>query len=145
MKTRSVASTLLVTAAVALAFSACSKKDDDRTAGQKLDSAIATTEQKAAEAKVAAKAEMAEIKADAKDASAKMGDKANDASITVSVNAELAKDASLSALRINVDTTEGRVTLNGTAPNKTARDRATQLAQSVKGVVSVDNRLEIRS
>ena len=97
------------------------------------------------EAKATVKQEAAEAKADAKDASAKLGDKANDASITIGVNAELAKDSTLSALRINVDTSNGRVMLSGSAPDKTSRDRATQLAQSVKGVVSVDNRLEIRS
>ena len=145
MNHRSTASTLLMTVAVALALSACGRKDDDRTAGQKLDSAIAKTEKKADETKTAAKQEMAEAKADAKDTSAKLAEKASDAGITVGVNAELAKDPTLSALRINVDTVNGRVTLSGSAPDKTSRARASQLAQSVKGVVSVDNRLEIRS
>jgi len=66
-----------------------------------------------------------------------------DAAITVAVNAELAKDAQLSALRIDVDTLDGRVTLAGSAPSDAARDRATLLAQSVKGVKSVDNRLAV--
>jgi len=66
-----------------------------------------------------------------------------DAAVTVAVNAELAKDAQLSALRIDVDTLDGRVTLAGSAPNAAARDRATLLAQSVKGVKSVDNRLAV--
>lgn len=66
-----------------------------------------------------------------------------DAAITVAVNAELAKDAQLSALRIDVDTLDGRVTLAGSAPDGTARDRATLLAQGVKGVKSVDNRLAV--
>ena len=61
------------------------------------------------------------------------------------MNAELAKDQTLSALRINVDTTSGHVVLRGTAPSTTARDHATTLAASVKGVNSVDNKLEVRS
>jgi len=145
MNHRSTKATLLMTVTVALALSACSRNDEDRTAGQKLDSAIAKTEQKADEAQAAVKKEVAEAKADAKDASATMDDKSGDAGITVGVNAELAKDSTLSALRINVDTTNGRVTLSGTAPDTTSRDRATSLTQSVKGVVSVDNRLEVRS
>ncbi|MET0517392.1 MAG: BON domain-containing protein, partial [Burkholderiaceae bacterium] len=55
----------------------------------------------------------------------------------------LAKDSELSALSINVDTRDGRVALKGKAPTLAARDRATQLASAVKGVVSVDNQLVI--
>ena len=54
--------------------------------------------------------------------------KAKDAVITSSVNAQLAKDSQLSALRINVDTTDGRVALKGTAPDTASRERATLLA-----------------
>jgi osmotically-inducible protein OsmY len=66
-----------------------------------------------------------------------------DAVITTSVNAELAKDRSLSATKIDVDTDAGRVALRGSAPSQAARDRATLLASSVKGVVSVDNQLTV--
>jgi len=66
---------------------------------------------------------------------------AADISITAKVKAELAADPGLSALRIDVDTRDGRVALSGTAPTDTARERATSLAQSVQGVVTVDNRL----
>ena len=77
-------------------------------------------------------------------ATAKIGDKIDDAMITTSVKSELAKDASLSALSINVDTAAGRVALNGTAPTAAAKAQATTLAQNVKGVVSVDNQLTIK-
>jgi osmotically-inducible protein OsmY len=76
-------------------------------------------------------------------AAAKLGDKIDDAMITTSVKSELAKDAKLSALKINVDTTQGRVSLKGTAPSNEAREHATTLAQNVKGVVSVDNQLKV--
>ena len=75
--------------------------------------------------------------------SSKIGDKVSDAVITTTVKAEIAKDSSLSAMRINVDTDSGRVVLRGTAPNAQARDHATALASSVKGVVSVDNQLTV--
>lgn len=127
MKTTSHLMAALVTAALAgVALTGCNKPDDGRTAGQKLDSVIAKTEDKAAETK-------AEVKQDM-----------NDATITASVNAELAKDPSLSALRINVDTNHGNVSLRGSAPDASARDRATQLAAAVQGVSNVDNQLVVR-
>ncbi len=76
-------------------------------------------------------------------AGAKMSEKIDDAVITTSVKTELAKDANLSALKINVDTTQGRVSLKGTAPSPEAREHATTLAKSVKGVQSVDNQLKV--
>ena len=73
----------------------------------------------------------------------KVVDAVGDAAISVAVNAELVKDAQLSAFRIDVDTVDGRVTLAGSAPTDAARDRATQLTQGVKGVKSVDNRIAV--
>ena len=72
-----------------------------------------------------------------------MGDKVEDAVITASVKTEIAKDADLSALHINVDTDNGNVALRGTAPSLTAKEHATTLAAAVKGVTSVDNKLSI--
>lgn len=136
---------LIAAAVAALALTACNRPDnDDRTAGERVDSAIATVEQKAEEAKQEIKQETAEARASAEATADKLGDKVADATITASVNAELAKDPSLSALRIDVDTASGRVMLKGSAPDASSRDRATQLAMNVKGVVSVDNQLQIR-
>jgi hypothetical protein len=120
------------------------QKQDDRTAGQKLDSAIAKTDQKADEAKVATEnaANRTEQKID--NATDKMANKAEDVAITAKVNAALAGDPKLSALKIDVDTISGRVNLSGFAPDAASRERATELTQAVKGVVSVDNRLEVR-
>ena len=79
----------------------------------------------------------------AKNAGEATGSKVSDAVITTSVNAQLVKDPSLSALKIDVDTSAGRVALKGAAPSEAARARATQLASAVKGVVSVDNQLRV--
>ena len=67
----------------------------------------------------------------------------DDASITAQVNAGLAKDPDLSALKINVDTVNGKVTLNGPAPSTVARDRAETIAKAVSGVTSVNNQLVV--
>lgn len=71
------------------------------------------------------------------------GSAVEDAAVTATINAELAKDPKLSALRIDVDTSNGRVSLKGTAPDADSRDRATQIANAVRGVQSVDNQLQI--
>lgn len=126
MKTTShLFASLLAVALAGVSLTACNKADDQRTVGQKLDSAISKTATKTEDIK-------AEVKKDL-----------SDATITTSVNAELAKDSTLSALRINVDTDKGHVVLRGTAPDQAARDRAAQLAAAVPGVSNVDNQLVI--
>jgi hyperosmotically inducible periplasmic protein len=67
----------------------------------------------------------------------------SDAAITAQVNAQLAKDPKLSAMAIDVDTAGGQVALHGTAPDASAKERATSLAQGVKGVQAVDNQLTV--
>ena len=148
--------TVLGCALVALTtLSACGNKNDNQTAGQKLDSAVAGTERAAAEAKAKAETSMnnagnaikdATQKAEASGAKAtnSMIGSADDVAITASVAAGLAKDADLSAIKIDVDTKNGNVTLYGPAPNAAARDRATTIAKSIKGVSAVDNKLVIK-
>jgi hypothetical protein len=68
----------------------------------------------------------------------------NDAAITASIKADLLRDPDLSALKIDVDTHDGVVTLNGLAANETAKTRAERMAQSVKGVREVRNHLTVK-
>ncbi|MBC7378641.1 MAG: transporter, partial [Burkholderiaceae bacterium] len=67
---------LAVVSAVAmmLALGACSKSDDGKTAGQKLDSAVAKTEQKAGEMKADIKKAAAEAKAPGQSTAAMVGE-----------------------------------------------------------------------
>jgi len=67
----------------------------------------------------------------------------DDAQIVTKVNAALAADADLSALKIDVDSKDGMVTLRGKAPDAAAKERATELAKNVKDVKSVDNQLTL--
>ena len=69
----------------------------------------------------------------------------DDAAITTKVNAELAADKDLSAIKIDVDTKDGVVTLTGPAPSAGARERATEIAKNVKGVTSVNNQLTVKA
>ncbi|MBA3596075.1 MAG: BON domain-containing protein [Methylibium sp.] len=133
---------LLVTTFAALALTGCDNRNDT-TVGEQVDSAIA----KADRSTENARDQMAETARDARAATADVvrdaGNAVSDAAITASVNAELAKDPALSSLRIDVDTASGRVALKGSAPDQGARDRATQLTQSVDGVTAVDNQLTV--
>lgn len=137
--------TLVAAVFAATTLAACDRDNDQRTAGQKVDSAMSTTKQKMENARDDAARSGAEVKRDMKDAVKDAKNSVNDATITASVNAKLAGDKELSALRINVDTVDGRVALRGTAPNPAARDRATQIASSVDGVRSVENQLVVSS
>lgn len=133
-----------VTAALAVAaLAACNRPADDRTAGERVDSAIAKTERKAEEVKSDTKAATSNAGQTVERVANDVSDKVKDAAITTAVNAKLAQDKSLSALRIDVDTVNGRVSLRGTAPDAAARERATTLASAVDGVVSVDNQLTV--
>lgn len=147
--------TAMLTLFALAGLSACGKTDDGQTAGQKIDSAVASTEQAAAQAKARAESAMARAGDAMKDATQKaetsgaktaqtMAGKADDAAITASISSEFAKDADLSAIKIDVDTKDGNVTLYGPAPTTAARDKATTLAKSIKGVASVSNKLTVK-
>lgn len=135
--------TVLTALAAAATLAACDRADDGRTAGQKVDSAVAKADKKTDEIQADTRAAGEKAKESTAGAMDSAAVKAKDAVITTSVNAQLAKDSQLSALRINVDTVDGRVALKGTAPDAASRDRATQLARNVDGVKSVDNQLTV--
>lgn len=76
-------------------------------------------------------------KADA--AGAAIADAAADARITAAIKAKIIADSKLSALSISVSTTDGLVTMSGTATSSTNVEKAVQTAwdtEGVKGVVS---------
>lgn len=135
--------TIFTALAAAATLAACNRADDGRTAGQTVDSTVAKVEKKAEEVGADMRAAGEKAKDSTAGAMDTVASKAKDAVITSSVNAELAKDSQLSALRINVDTVEGRVALRGTAPDAASKDRATTLAQRVDGVQAVDNQLTV--
>lgn len=136
--------TMLAAIAAAATLAACDRAQDGRTAGQQVDSAVAKVEKKADQVQAEVRAAGEQAKQSAAGAMDSVAHKTQDAAITASVNAELAKDPKLSALRINVDTADGAVALRGTAPDATSRDRATTLAQGVSGVKAVDNQLTVK-
>lgn len=146
--TRRPAFALALSLATVLALGACGKTDDGKTVGQKVDAALEKTSKAAAEAKAKTESAMKNAadkgEAASKNLAGKAEDKLDDLGITAAVNAGLANDTDLSALKINVDTKNGVVVLKGTAPTAAARDRATEISKGVKGVATVDNQLVVK-
>ena len=71
------------------------------------------------------------------------GEAVDDATIGTKLKAALVADPELSALKINVDTTQGRVRLKGEVKNLQQWRKAADLARSIQGVKSVDNQLVV--
>ncbi len=131
-------------AASLVTLAACNRTPDERSVGQKSDPAIGKLEEKTDRAPTGVNNTNTTRDTVGQTVDA-VTNKVKDATITTTINAELARDPALSATKIDVDTSAGRVSLKGTAPDAPARERASQLAQRVDGVVSVDNQLQIRS
>jgi hyperosmotically inducible periplasmic protein len=128
--------TLVATSSLAMLLSlgACDRMNDGSTVGQRADSAATRTGQAARNA--------AE---DTKQMGAAGASKVDDGTVTTKVNAALAADKDLSAVKIDVDTKDGIVTLTGPAPSADAKDKATRIAKNVKGVTSVNNQLTVKA
>lgn len=134
---------LIVPLAAWLALAGCDSRQEGATVGQKVDQTVASAKDAAAEVKQSAKQGLEGAAQATQEKTDQVAKKVGDAAITASVNAGLAKDPELSALRINVDTRDGRVSLYGSAPNEAARQRAQQIAMGEKGVTGVDNQLAV--
>jgi hypothetical protein len=66
-----------------------------------------------------------------------------DTRVAMEVKDAIKTDADLSSMKIDVSSQDGAVTLRGRAPDPAARDRATDLARSVREVKSVENLLTL--
>ena len=164
MRTLPLLRITVVAASCILGATACTDRDAESTK-REVDSAVDQTGKAAAAAanKAAEMAETArdktkafvtspEVKRDAiavkdaiKDLGAATVATTDDAGVTLAVSAALARDPDLRVSRIGVETRNGAVRLTGPAPSEEAKTRAGDIAKSVKGVVSVDNALEVKS
>ncbi|MGH8727891.1 MAG: BON domain-containing protein [Burkholderiales bacterium] len=72
-----------------------------------------------------------------------LGEIIDDATITTKIKGALIADEEIKALRINVDTLNGNVKLTGAAETTEQISRAGEIAEEVKGVQSVDNRITL--
>jgi hyperosmotically inducible protein len=72
------------------------------------------------------------------------GQNVDDSTITTSVKAKLVADKAANLTRIDVDTTNRVVSLNGIVESPAQKTRAEELASQVSGVRSVKNNLQIQ-
>jgi osmotically-inducible protein OsmY len=74
-----------------------------------------------------------------------MGEKIDDASITTQVKYALVSHKSTSALKTKVTTNDGVIVITGEASSDAEKSLVTKLAQDVRGVKSVDNKMTVKS
>ena len=77
------------------------------------------------------------------DAADRAGEVLGDAAITTAVKSKLLADTDVSGMKIDVDTADGVVTLQGTVPSAVEKRRAVQLAKETTGVKSVKDQLKV--
>jgi hyperosmotically inducible protein len=68
----------------------------------------------------------------------------DDATITASVKSRLVADKAANLTRVDVDTNNGTVYLNGTVDSAEQKSRAERLAWQAQGVKSVVNNLQVQ-
>lgn len=78
---------------------------------------------------------------DTRQAARQAGEAVGDAAVVTKIKTALAVDEAVKATEIDVDATNGFVTLTGRVANREAADRAARIARGVEGVRGVDNRL----
>ncbi|MFO7325777.1 MAG: BON domain-containing protein [Pseudomonadota bacterium] len=72
------------------------------------------------------------------------GQYVDDVSITARVKAKLLDSKEVEGLEVNVDSTNGAVTLTGWADTEAEARTAGRIARDVEGVKSVDNQLQVK-
>ena len=74
-----------------------------------------------------------------------IGEKIDDASITSQVKFALLSHKATSALKTKVTTTDGVIVITGEADSDAEKSLVTKLAQDVRGVNSVSNKMTVKN
>lgn len=131
----------LLGAGIAAAF--VSSYYDDRTMGTRLDDTVAAAESSVERGVSDLRGAATGAAVGTAMAADRVAGALSDVGITAAVKTALAADPSLSALKVEVNTSQGVVRLDGPAPDAKARERAGVLAAAPDGVRQVDNRLVV--
>lgn len=140
MKHVSSIAALALASGLVLLTTGCDRKPDEQAAnavsptpGERVDNAIDTTKQ-----------ETRELGNSLEQKANQAGQAIDDASITTSIKGKYLTDDTLKGSDISVDTDHGVVKLTGTVQSDSDKELATKIAQSVEGVVSVNNQLAVK-
>ena len=149
MRTNRTPVALVSMLAAAALLAACEKKtttvsDTPGSTTSTTTSTTVTPSPAASDAMVTTKSTMENAASATERGMAKAGDKLDDAAITGKVKTALIADPDVKALKIDVDTKDNVVTLNGTANTQASADKAVTIAKGVEGVKSVENRLTVK-
>ena len=109
----------------------------------KLDSAGNYISDKAREGADAVKDTAHDAKVATENAASKTGEVITDAAITSEVKTKFLADTAVSGLKIDVDTKDGVVTLNGTVKSNAEANKAVAIARQSAGVKRVVNNLHV--
>ena len=136
----------LIAAAIAatLSLAACGDNRNEPAAKRSTDtttsSTAATTDRVTADASTATKSAGDKAVATANNVAAN----ASDAATTAKVKTRLMAEPGIDSLKIDVDSSNGRVTLTGEVDTPQNRARAKELAGSIEGVTSVVDRMVVK-
>ena len=72
-----------------------------------------------------------------------VGETIDDATVTTRVKTAFINDKEVGAMRIDVDTFKGVVTLSGSVKSKAEEEKAVALAKTINGVVDVKSTLQV--
>jgi hyperosmotically inducible protein len=116
---------------------------DSRSMGERLDDTVQAAGQTVQTQVDKLESGAANVARDGAAVGDRMAGALDDTGITAAVKTALAADPALSALKIEVSTEAGVVSLSGPAPDERSRERAAVIAAAPEGVVRVDNRLVV--
>jgi len=85
----------------------------------------------------------AEIAEGAREAGTRVAEAVEDGAITAKIKSKMALDDYVRARDIDVDTSDGLITLSGTLRSEAERERAVQLARETEGVKTVIDALQV--
>jgi len=134
----SVVDDLIVGPVPAATTGAFGQKTED-----KANQAKENIEDTAHDAKVKTENAAHDAKVKTEEAADKAGEVLTDAAITTAVKTKFLAEPGVSGLNINVDTSNGVVTLNGTVKTRAEADKAMTIARDSKGVKRVVNHLKV--
>ena len=136
--------TAAVAAAVAmLALSGCGDRPEEQIGQPHQSGTVTDAENTSAANQQPAAPQGPSVETNVMGAGPAAGGATDDTGIETQVKSALAADSDLGALKIDVDSQDGVVTLRGSAPDPIAKERAAELVKALPNVKSVENQLTL--